>query len=388
VRMKAVCVLESISRKEDEPFSIIASYYSENRDVLIKCAESPQASLREKSNKVLSLLVGEQAGRIVTDSAMSVKVDKAPLVQMPDLIDTGDPDDILGTDDSNKNQSDQTIRDLTTKSAPLIYDLLGDNDVGASVSSNEPKDDEDPFADVSFHSGAESRKKIDDIFTGMTVDDKNAINGNLAAGNKTTPTVFDLLGSQSEVGQENQKNGLHDLMAGLSVDENMSRSKQNEMAASVLSEAMYVDPKVHLNPQASNDASNRIVNSQMPGISASAMAPFTMPNGIPPGMMFNPALSTQQINYAAMGNFLAQQQLLATMSNFQQYGNLNTPQTVDVSSGASGGYSAPPLPDIFQANFPGPAASSMGNMTKKEETKAFDFISDHLTAARDSKRVV
>lgn len=53
VRMKAVCVLESIVRKkDDEPFSIIASYYGENRDVLIGCAESPQASLRDKTNRV------------------------------------------------------------------------------------------------------------------------------------------------------------------------------------------------------------------------------------------------------------------------------------------------------------------------------------------------
>lgn len=51
--MKAVCVLDSIVRKkDDEPFSIIASYFSENNDSLIRCCESPQASLREKANKV------------------------------------------------------------------------------------------------------------------------------------------------------------------------------------------------------------------------------------------------------------------------------------------------------------------------------------------------
>lgn len=50
-------------------------------------------------------------------------------------------------------------------------------------------------------------------------------------------------------------------------------------------------------------------------IGASPMAPFTMPYGIPHGMLFNPALTTQKINYASMGDFLAQQQFLATMSN-------------------------------------------------------------------------
>lgn len=53
VRLKAVCVLESIlRRKDDEKFSTVASYFSENSDVVIRCSESPQSSLREKANKV------------------------------------------------------------------------------------------------------------------------------------------------------------------------------------------------------------------------------------------------------------------------------------------------------------------------------------------------
>ena len=51
--MKAVCVLEAISRKkDDEHFAVVASYFSENIDIVIKCSESPQASLREKANRV------------------------------------------------------------------------------------------------------------------------------------------------------------------------------------------------------------------------------------------------------------------------------------------------------------------------------------------------
>lgn len=51
--MKAICVLEAILRKkDDEHFGIMASYFNENKDVVVKCFESPQASLREKANKV------------------------------------------------------------------------------------------------------------------------------------------------------------------------------------------------------------------------------------------------------------------------------------------------------------------------------------------------
>ena len=56
--MKAICVLEAILRKKDvEHFSIMASYFSENIDVIIRCSESPQASLREKSNKVSFFII-------------------------------------------------------------------------------------------------------------------------------------------------------------------------------------------------------------------------------------------------------------------------------------------------------------------------------------------
>ena len=47
--MKAVCVLEAILRRKDvENFSMVVSYFSENIDVIIRCSESPQASLSEK----------------------------------------------------------------------------------------------------------------------------------------------------------------------------------------------------------------------------------------------------------------------------------------------------------------------------------------------------
>lgn len=49
-----MCVLESILRKkDDEHFFKIVSYFTENKDSVVKCSELPQASLREKAIKVL-----------------------------------------------------------------------------------------------------------------------------------------------------------------------------------------------------------------------------------------------------------------------------------------------------------------------------------------------
>lgn len=51
--MKAICVLEAVLRKKDDGnFCVISSYFSDNSNAVIQCSESPQASLREKANKV------------------------------------------------------------------------------------------------------------------------------------------------------------------------------------------------------------------------------------------------------------------------------------------------------------------------------------------------
>lgn len=51
--MKALCVLEAILRKKDDDnFSVISSYFTDNSTVVVQCSESPQASLREKATKV------------------------------------------------------------------------------------------------------------------------------------------------------------------------------------------------------------------------------------------------------------------------------------------------------------------------------------------------
>ncbi|KAK5811965.1 hypothetical protein PVK06_027357 [Gossypium arboreum] len=69
---------------------------------------------------------------------------------MSDLIDTGDQDDCNELHNSIKNQHDQKTPNLTVN--PLMDELLVD-DLGAGLSTREQKNDDDPFADVSFHTG-------------------------------------------------------------------------------------------------------------------------------------------------------------------------------------------------------------------------------------------
>lgn len=390
VRMKAVCVLESIMRKkDDEHFAVVASYFSENKDTVVRCSESPQSSLREKSTRVLSLLGGEQASGVMGNSEKSVKAETTP-VQMPDLIDTGDSDDFFETDYSAKKPGEKNPANLTTAAAsPLIDNLFGDG-YGDNGSSGEQKNDDDPFADVSFHTG-ENKEHIDDLFTGMTVDNKPGTNENHVPTNKNGPEPFDIFGSISELPleQQNNKMDVNDLMAGMSINENVSKMKQPGTTSGVLPESIFSDSRNHSGNQLSNDALTGILGSQETGMNANPTFPSgTMPYNIPPGIMLNPAFLTQPVNYGAMGSFLAHQQFLATMSNFQHLSNLNTQNPgVSHAVGTDGGGYPSALPDIFQPNYPNQVPTSMLNNSKKEETKAFDFISDHLAAARDPKRV-
>ncbi|KAG7997752.1 hypothetical protein I3843_01G225700 [Carya illinoinensis] len=374
VRMKAVCVLESVLRKrDDDHFSTMESYFSENRDIVVRCSESPQSSLREKANKVLSLLGGVRADSTATYSEKSVKDDATNIVQMPDLIDTGDPDYY---DDNSKNQSDQNLANLSMP-APLIDDLLGDG-LG---------NDDDPFADVSFLA-SDSGEHADDLFSGMTIDDKQVANGNHMAGKKNGTELLDLFVSDHEhQGQESHKKDINDLMAGVSISENASNLKQKGTTSGDFSETMFSDSDSNPSHQVPIDSLGGMFSSQMAMKNAnSKFLPGAMSYNIPPGFMFNPAYSSQPINYAALGSLFAQQQLLASL---QHFGNLNA-QNAGIShvDGINGANYSSPLPDVFQSNFATQTPSSMMNGSKKEETRAFDFISDHLAATRDQKRMV
>ncbi|CAL0335230.1 unnamed protein product [Lupinus luteus] len=365
VRMKAICVLESILRKKDDDnFSRVASYFTENKDAVLRCSESPQASLREKAIKVLNLLGGDQPNSSTINSENTVKVERTKVADLPDLIDTGDANDY---DNTTKLTDDQNLGKLTS-STPLVDDLFGDFS-GSVGASHELKNDNDPFADVSFLT-SENKEHADDLFSGMTVGDVKQDN----------PQPFDIFASNSEQG--NHKESVSDLMTGLSMDENTSSMKDKATIPSVQPESLFSG----LNNHAPDNTLGGMLGSQAVGFNVNPMFPTAhLPYNIQPGIMSNHPYPSQPINYGAMG-LLAQQQFLATMANFQHLSNANMRNDGVVQSAGTGGRTT--LPDIFQPNFSTQTPSSMINTSKKEDTKAFDFISDHLSSARDQRRVI
>ncbi|XP_008805229.2 protein MODIFIED TRANSPORT TO THE VACUOLE 1 [Phoenix dactylifera] len=379
VRTKAICVLESIMRKkDDEHFSIIASYFSENRDSVVRCSQLPQVSLREKAIKVLSLLDGEQTSGARNEEGLSgAKTMPAPIIQMPDLIDTGDQDD-HGNEASTQKQGDQSTGNLT-QPASLVDDLFGGAPV-AGLSTTRGKNEDDPFADVSFH--VTEDKEHNDLFSGLTVDDKKSdIELNMPASN--TSGLLDVFGVNSEQLLQDSgadKRNVNDLMAGLTLNGMAQDNKQPGPAGATggaFPGVTFLDGTSQPSQLPTNGALNGIFGSN-------AMYPQApMHYGIPPNIMFSPAFAAQPINYDAIGAFIAQHQLL-----FQNLGSRNTGFGHVAGNANEGGYSLP-LPDIFQlSNNPVQSHGPIMNSSKKEETKAFDFISDHLSVARDSKRIL
>ncbi|KAI3683263.1 hypothetical protein L1987_83766 [Smallanthus sonchifolius] len=343
VCVRGLCVLEAILRtKDDEHFLVVASYFAENIDAVVKCSESPQASVREKANKVLSILTGEQSGSRMSQQDKNLETDK-PKIQMPDLIDTNDPN-------GNENENNASVPTSTTS---LMDDFFGDS--GTDVHNNQSVNNDDPFTDVSFHGqdNIEEHEPVD-IFSGLATVDKSSEN---------QTELFDLFGS---------KDNVNDLMAGLSVNENVSSPSQNGPTQKESLETIFSDSTTNLNPQMNNVLSN-MLQFQGHGMNPNPM--FHMDPSTFNTMMLNPmAFGSPQINYAAMSNLLAQQQFLSTMNNLQS-------QNLGPASSSSA------LPDIFNPVIASQTPTSTMNSSKKDDTKAFDFISDHLAAARDPKRV-
>lgn len=367
VRMKAICVLESILRKQDDDYcSIIESYFSENNDTVVKCCELSQASLREKANKVLSLLGGDlhsAAGN--EDNPTEGKSKPVPTVQMPDLIDTAGLDDDESRS-SSKNLVDQGIGDLT--STPLVNDLFGGPPISdVSILKNENEDD--PFADVSFH--ATNEKKHTDIFSGLTIDDKKS---DQIALTENKPE-FDIFSSDSWQVQSDGKK-VQDLMAGLSLSGMNQDSVQTGASGTDFHGSAHFNGNSQQSQLSPNGTSKSILGSN-------AYFPMTaVQYNMQPNIMFNPALAAQAINYGTVGAYITQQQLL-----YPNIGNSSSGYFNAAGLATDGGYTSA-LPDIFQiSNNPVQSHSTVMTNTKKDETKAFDFISEHMSTVRDSKRI-
>lgn len=311
------------------------------------------------------------------DTEKSLPSNTSSTIQMPDLIDTSDADDFGGT---NKFLEDGNSKNVSfnMSSTPLVDDLFGDG-LNTVTSTSELKNDDDPFSDVSFHTN-ETRENPDDLFSGMSVDNNQVTNENRkpASEQKTETGVFDIFGSNSEPAiQLHATKDVDDLMSGLSIHEDALKSKDKGDSKDSFSESLFsVSSQPNPHYQIPQDSLNGAYSSPMVGTNMNA-AFFPGMTYLPSGMMFNPAFSSQPLGYAPTGNLFSQQQLLSAMSNYQQFGNPN----LQSRGGGAGNGGPSPLPDIFHPKLATQSPSPVVNGSKKEDTRAFDFISVSLISS-------
>ncbi|KAK4410265.1 protein MODIFIED TRANSPORT TO THE VACUOLE 1 [Sesamum angolense] len=305
-----------------------------------------ETKLRSPQWQVLSLLGCEQSGE---GNHVEESTEMSQPAVMPDLIDAGGANDLAGIEDSKKTQNEPKISDLAASTAPLIDDLL-DGNFGGDVSS-PLKSDDDPFADVSFHM-RQDKDHAADVFSGMAVDKSGTMKSHI--GTHTTESEpFYLFSSSSEVFQEheNPRKDISNLMDGLSINGNGPSIKKNESFA-----------------EKGSDALNSEITSQAAAVNANPMFPLdALAYNFPSGFMYNPGFASQPMNYSAMGSLLAQQQLLATMTTFQQLGNLQS-STINTTANSKGGNFSP-LPSVFNPVIVTQPPTSMMNGSKERRLR-------------------
>lgn len=93
VCVRGLCVLEAMLRKkDDEHFLTVGSYFNENVDVVVKCTESPQASVREKANKVWSKFIVNKVYQVYVYVALLTSLNTGsfdPLLMIYEGVDLG-----------------------------------------------------------------------------------------------------------------------------------------------------------------------------------------------------------------------------------------------------------------------------------------------------------
>lgn len=315
---------------------------------------------------MLSLLSGEKVGGGINYVERLAKAPQPSM--MPDLLDTSDSHDLLGEGDSQKAETERSTVALEPSTAPLIDDLLSDN-IGGGDSTNWQKVDDDPFADVSFYTTHDKDHEAD-FFSDMAVNKLETRKAPVAA-NRTEPEPFDFFDSRPEVSQEleNAAKDVNDAMGKLSLNRNEPFMEQNRSAAEKSMEHVHSASGIHQETNIYNSMLNRESASQ----AAAPMFPLgAMGYTLPPGLMYNPALASQAMNNIAMENLFAQPQFLAAW-NFQQLGHLQS-STGFSSAGSNVGNSSA-FPDVFNSTVAAQPPISLMNDPKRENSKAFDFIS-------------
>lgn len=411
VRLKAMCVLEALLRqREVNTFGKVAALFEEDVSIVLECLQSPQSSLREKTKKVLDALgvaykgsdsqEGKTAsktnlilpppppppGGVATVPSAVTPPPPVPVV-LPDLLDTDDWN-FSGNTDGPSADSSEEARNATD--ATQGAGMLGEGDWSAGFEDSAAGDGSDPFTGMAVHSSKDSKEESSstDLFSGMDHEGTRATGNGSATGverDDENGLFAGLSVSKAEPKAERPaEDALANLMAGLSTSNSGNGGADVNQVNGL--------PSLMAKPPASSLVGNPSV------------FPMNMPNV--PG--FQGARPNIPIPVHASGPFFQQQMMLMNMYAMGMahpshpnaipprgfmpgtlpLGNLGpnfAQQPVATGFGVGSNF-APNVSSTYADGFDFSGDPVLRNSTPvepvKEDTKAFDFISDHLSAFR------
>jgi hypothetical protein len=438
VRLKAICTVEALMRQRGsgKVFDTVGAMFAEDAGAILECACSPQASLREKSKKVLDLLGlgseddGEKPqgtlGRIPPPPGSTLAphpTSLAPPIQVPDLIDTWDDlpestDELVGIS-SLSHQEEVSGNESTVPSsvsaAPV--DVFAWFESPGEVVSNT--DVGDPFTPKS--QVAASASSTPDLFSGLNVDTSETLYSHAAAkssdlGKGDSDNLFSGLTvgngeSDTSAQQHGSMDSLADLMGGLSTEIPNSTSDpfQSLSASGMNTQQSTRVPATSLGnqsglshgsplPTLGNQA--RPLGIPLPQGGGGVSQPMMYMNpavlmgmaggGLPPNMLLQQALASGALGYGGINAAFMQQQFTPGLLASMQRQGVGMGMDIGAGGGLQGGSlgHGSALGNSFSDGFDfsnNASANYMATETKKEETKAFDFLKDHVTSTLGSK---
>jgi hypothetical protein len=346
VRLKATCVVEAIVRQGD---GRMTRMFAEDCGAIVENAQSPQASLQEKSKKVLELL---GLGDSPSGSTIPVVTPPQQPVLLPDLMGGWDaPEEADGV--ANNGQENTDLLAGLSLNASSTSSAADDLFSGLNASSTSGAAD-DLFSGL--NASSTSSAAADDLFSGLHVDSVSepaVLNG-----------TFEQVSSTSRNAQP-PADSLVDLFGGLSTE----TSSKPTIAP--------LDPFKNLSSSAQPTVASVDPLKSLLSSSAAASKPFSMTGGNIGSQGFGPEPS----GYAGMSLLQIQQQLAANQASMQALR-----MGMNLTAGAPQGHG------IYAAGIPQGngmyghsfndgfdfSSNAAGNRytteTKKEETKAFDWL--------------
>ncbi|KAI5058165.1 hypothetical protein GOP47_0026335 [Adiantum capillus-veneris] len=392
VRFKTLCILEAIVRQRDEEFfGVVADYFEEDATLIHDCFQLPQTTLKDKAAKILNQLgaSSNNSSQTTSEAVTGPEDGSRPtaVYDMPDLIDAGGFDSSASeTTVSQALTAGDVAGDGTSNASIAAGNLLGEV-LWADAEGSTEKISEDAFAGVSFYTPDRGDDSNDGLFSGLSLNKPSSEDVLLNGFHEDKEAT-------ANVKQPVSSDNLVDLLGGAT-----SKDSQTEASLVGLSQngGSFLQSTAVQMPQHGNanpyQMLGNLSNPQIVQMTSPFLSPQIAPSNssvLQPVGMF-PTYHAPMFVHPNFGSQLAGN----AFPQHQQFsGGMVRPQgfnmgTIGMNGGTLQGLGGSGRIPGNDFDFSGNASlhyTAVAESDKKENSKAFDFISDHVLAARTPKK--